>query len=76
MSEEFFTPDYFLPSTAQVSSELEIKITEKIGMKSVARTLDIGYTSCGFIMLPFDLKKSCRKWEKDSFYSFLLTLYL
>ncbi|NWS50405.1 TEX14 kinase, partial [Probosciger aterrimus] len=35
VSEEFFTPDYFLPSTAQVSSELEIKITEKMGMKSV-----------------------------------------
>ncbi|KFQ56932.1 Inactive serine/threonine-protein kinase TEX14, partial [Nestor notabilis] len=32
VSEEFFTPDYFLPSTAQVSSELEIKITEKTGM--------------------------------------------
>ncbi|NXK78116.1 TEX14 kinase, partial [Amazona guildingii] len=40
VAEEFFTPDYFLPSTAQVSSE--IKITEKVGMKSVARTLDVG----------------------------------
>ncbi|KAM6239344.1 inactive serine/threonine-protein kinase TEX14 [Spheniscus humboldti] len=42
VSEEFLTPDhhYFLPPTAQGSSELEVKITEKTGMKSVSRTLD------------------------------------
>ncbi|KAF1604697.1 UNVERIFIED_CONTAM: Inactive serine/threonine-protein kinase TEX14, partial [Eudyptes pachyrhynchus] len=36
VSEEFLTPDhhYFLPPTAQGSSELEVKITEKTGMKS------------------------------------------
>ncbi|XP_010074916.1 PREDICTED: inactive serine/threonine-protein kinase TEX14, partial [Pterocles gutturalis] len=41
-SEEFMTlgPDYFLPPTAQGSSELEVKITEKTGMKSVSRTVD------------------------------------
>ncbi|KFP66224.1 Inactive serine/threonine-protein kinase TEX14, partial [Cariama cristata] len=74
VSEEFLTPDpdYFLPSTTQGSSELEVKITEKTGMKSVSRTLDVSYTACGLIVLPFDLKKSCRKWENDSFYSFLL----
>ncbi|KAF1488491.1 Inactive serine/threonine-protein kinase TEX14, partial [Eudyptula minor novaehollandiae] len=42
VSEEFLTPDhhYFLPPTAQGSSELEVKITEKTRMKSVSRTLD------------------------------------
>ncbi|KAF1482591.1 Inactive serine/threonine-protein kinase TEX14, partial [Pygoscelis antarcticus] len=36
VSEEFLTPDrhYFLPPTAQGSSELEVKITEETGMKS------------------------------------------
>ncbi|NXM27817.1 TEX14 kinase, partial [Oxyruncus cristatus] len=42
VSEEFFTPDYFLPPEG--SSELEVKITEK--------TLDLSYTTCG-IVLPF-----------------------
>ncbi|KGL91387.1 Inactive serine/threonine-protein kinase TEX14, partial [Charadrius vociferus] len=42
VSEEFLTPnsDYFLPPTTQGSSEQEVIITEKTGMKSVARTLD------------------------------------
>ncbi|KAM9272799.1 inactive serine/threonine-protein kinase TEX14 [Morus bassanus] len=42
VSEEFLTPDpcNFLPPTAQGSSELEVKITEKTGMKYVSRTLD------------------------------------
>ncbi|NXL43069.1 TEX14 kinase, partial [Podilymbus podiceps] len=35
VSEEFLTPDYFLPPT-QGSSELKVKISEKTGMKSVA----------------------------------------
>lgn len=67
MSEEFLTPshDYFLPPMTQGRSELEVKITAKMGMKPVSRTLDISCTTCGFIMLSFDLKKSCRKWEND-----------
>ncbi|NXA22746.1 TEX14 kinase, partial [Ibidorhyncha struthersii] len=61
VSEEFLTPNsgYFLPSTTQRRSAQEVKITEKTGMKSVSRTLDVSYTTCGFVMLPFDLKKSC-----------------
>ncbi|XP_075374176.1 inactive serine/threonine-protein kinase TEX14 isoform X1 [Mycteria americana] len=41
-SEEFLTPDpdYFLPPTTQGSSELEVKKPEKMGMKSVSRTLN------------------------------------
>ncbi|NWQ86758.1 TEX14 kinase, partial [Burhinus bistriatus] len=60
VSEEFLTPNpgYFLPPTTQGSSEQEAKITEKTGTKSVSRTSDVSYTTCGFIMLPFDLKKS------------------
>lgn len=74
MSEEFLTPDpdYFLPHVTWGSSELEVKIAEKTGMKSVSRILDENYTRCGLTMLLFDLKKSCRKWENDSFYSFIL----
>jgi len=70
VSEQFITPD-FLPPTTHGSSELEVKITEKTGVKLVSRTLDVSYKICGFIMLPFDLK-CCRKWENDSFVSFLL----
>uniref|UniRef100_A0A8C0FV12 Inactive serine/threonine-protein kinase TEX14 n=1 Tax=Bubo bubo TaxID=30461 RepID=A0A8C0FV12_BUBBB len=72
VSEEFLSPDpgYLLPPT-KGSSELELKIREKTGMKSASRTLDVSYTTFGFIMLPFDLKKSSRKWENDNFYSFL-----
>ncbi|KAM6048337.1 inactive serine/threonine-protein kinase TEX14 isoform 2-T2 [Theristicus caerulescens] len=42
VSEEFSTADtdYFLSLTTQGSSELEVKIAEKTGMKSVSRTLD------------------------------------
>lgn len=45
MSEEFFTPDShsFLPPTTQGSSRLEVKITEKTGIKSVSRTLVIWF---------------------------------
>ncbi|NXJ89444.1 TEX14 kinase, partial [Corythaixoides concolor] len=72
VSEEFSTadPDYFLPTTTEGSSELEVKIAEKTGMKSVSRTLDVSYTTRGFLMLPFDLKKSCREWEDDKFLFF------
>ncbi|NXT22350.1 TEX14 kinase, partial [Syrrhaptes paradoxus] len=71
VSEEFMTlgPDYFRPPTAQGSSELEVKVTEKTGIKSVSRTVYVSYTTCGFIMVLFDLRKSCRKWENDSIYS-------
>uniref|UniRef100_A0A8C4VA99 Testis expressed 14, intercellular bridge forming factor n=1 Tax=Falco tinnunculus TaxID=100819 RepID=A0A8C4VA99_FALTI len=42
VSEKFLTPDpdYFSPPTAQRSSELEVKITEKAEMKSVSRMLE------------------------------------
>ncbi|KAM6192259.1 inactive serine/threonine-protein kinase TEX14 isoform 3-T3 [Sarcoramphus papa] len=42
VSEEFLTPDpdSFLPCTTQGSSDLEVKVTEKTGTKSVSRTLD------------------------------------
>ncbi|NXC21394.1 TEX14 kinase, partial [Corythaeola cristata] len=71
-SEEFSTadPDDFLPTATEGSAELEVKITEKTGMKSASRTLDVSYTTRGFLMLPFDLKKSCRKWENDKFLFF------
>ncbi|XP_075296175.1 inactive serine/threonine-protein kinase TEX14 [Opisthocomus hoazin] len=39
VSEQFITPD-FLPPTTHGSSELEVKITEKTGVKLVSRTLD------------------------------------
>ncbi|KFP88059.1 Inactive serine/threonine-protein kinase TEX14, partial [Apaloderma vittatum] len=67
VSEEFFSPDpehSFHPAT-QGSSELEIKITEKTGGKTVSRTVDVSYTTCRLIMFPVDLK-SCRKWENYS----------
>lgn len=40
MSEEFLTPDphSFLPTTTQGSSQLEVKITEKTGIKSASST--------------------------------------
>lgn len=41
MSEEFLTPDYFLPPTAQGNTDLEVKITDKTGMNSVSRMLDV-----------------------------------
>ncbi|NXE78735.1 TEX14 kinase, partial [Cochlearius cochlearius] len=68
VSEEFLTPDpgYFLPPATGGSSQLEVKITEKTGMKSVSRTFDVSYTTCGLIMLLFDWKKNCRKWENDT----------
>ncbi|XP_056181365.1 inactive serine/threonine-protein kinase TEX14 [Falco biarmicus] len=42
VSEKFLTPDpdYFSPPTAQRSSELEVKITEKTEMKPVSRMLE------------------------------------
>ncbi|KFQ91544.1 Inactive serine/threonine-protein kinase TEX14, partial [Nipponia nippon] len=54
VSEEFSTPDtdYFLSLTTQGSSELEVKIAEKTGMKSVSRTLDVSYTTCVWYSLP------------------------
>ncbi|NWW50319.1 TEX14 kinase, partial [Pedionomus torquatus] len=60
VSEEFLAPNsgYFLPPTIQGGSRQEVKIAEKTGMKSVSRTLDVSCTTCGFIVLPFDLKKS------------------
>ncbi|NWS96883.1 TEX14 kinase, partial [Mionectes macconnelli] len=47
VSEEFFTPDYFLPPEG--SSGLEVKITEK--------TSDLRYTAC-VIVLPFGLGRA------------------
>ncbi|KFP32409.1 Inactive serine/threonine-protein kinase TEX14, partial [Colius striatus] len=46
VSEEFVTldGDCFLPPPTQRGSELELKITEKTGTKSVSRTLDVSYT--------------------------------
>ncbi|EOB06983.1 Testis-expressed protein 14, partial [Anas platyrhynchos] len=44
MSEEFLTPDYFLPPTAQGNTDLEVKITDKTGMNSVSRMLDVKET--------------------------------
>ncbi|NXW85553.1 TEX14 kinase, partial [Alopecoenas beccarii] len=60
VSEEFLTPDpdYFLPHVTWGSSEVEVKIAEKTGMKPVSRTLDVSYTRCGFIMLLFDLRRA------------------
>ncbi|NXW61038.1 TEX14 kinase, partial [Eurystomus gularis] len=52
VSEEFLTPDYFLPRTTQGSSQLKVKITEKNGVKPVSRTLDISCTTCGLDSLP------------------------
>ncbi|XP_068010878.1 inactive serine/threonine-protein kinase TEX14 isoform X3 [Melanerpes formicivorus] len=37
VSEEFLTPDYFLPTTAQGSSDLAVNITEKKGVKPLSR---------------------------------------
>ncbi|KFO93500.1 Inactive serine/threonine-protein kinase TEX14, partial [Buceros rhinoceros silvestris] len=47
VSEEFLTPgrDYFLLPMTQGRSELEVKITAKMGMKPVSRTLDISCTT-------------------------------
>ncbi|KFQ18745.1 Inactive serine/threonine-protein kinase TEX14, partial [Merops nubicus] len=45
LSEEFLTPDYFLLPATQGSSELEVKVTEKKGVKLVSKTLDGGYTT-------------------------------
>ncbi|NXJ73308.1 TEX14 kinase, partial [Trogon melanurus] len=67
VSEEFFTPDaeYSFPPAAHGSSELEIKLTAKTGVKTVSRPVDVSYTTCHFVTFPVDLK-SCRKWENDS----------
>ncbi|NXN08114.1 TEX14 kinase, partial [Indicator maculatus] len=46
VSEEFLTPDYFLPSTAQGSSDLAVNITEKTGVKPLSRPWDVSYTTC------------------------------
>ncbi|NWH73168.1 TEX14 kinase, partial [Piaya cayana] len=58
--EKFFTldPDSFFPPSTQGSSELEVRVTEKTGMKSVSGTCYIRYTTRGLIMLEFYLKKS------------------
>ncbi|NXD78448.1 TEX14 kinase, partial [Halcyon senegalensis] len=60
VSEEFLSPDYFLPPTTQGSSELEVKIMEKKGVKLVSRTSDVSYTTYSVIMFLFGLKKSSK----------------
>ncbi|NWW89238.1 TEX14 kinase, partial [Rhynochetos jubatus] len=70
-AEEFFTSDSdrFLPHATRGSSELEVKIAEKAGVKPELRTLGVSHTACAGVMLPLDLK-SCRKQENDSVCSF------
>ncbi|NXP81667.1 TEX14 kinase, partial [Ramphastos sulfuratus] len=44
VSEEFSAPDYFLPTAAQGSSDLAVKITEKAGVEPLLRPLDVSYS--------------------------------
>lgn len=46
MSEEFLTPNYFLPTAAQGSSDLVVQVTEKTGAKPLLRPLDVSYSMC------------------------------
>ncbi|NXF87111.1 TEX14 kinase, partial [Eubucco bourcierii] len=56
VSEEFSTPDYFLPTAAQGSSDLAVKITEKAGVEA----LKLKYIySCIYISLSSDRMNEC-----------------